>query len=110
MWQKAVDLSVNVYKATENYPKAEIYGLTSQSRRAAVSVAANIAEGYGRQSDGDLGRFLRISQGSLKELETHLHIAKRLAMLKVDNFNELMDDCNEIGRMLRAFINRTANR
>ena len=109
VWQKAVDLSIKAYKATEGFPSSELYGLTSQARRSAVSVAANIAEGYGRQSDGDFSRFLKISQGSLKELETHFHISQRLEYLNDELFYSLMANSDEVGRMLRAFISKTSN-
>ena len=77
VWQQAMDLAVAVYGATKSWPKEEIYGLTSQVRRAASSVPANIAEGYGREVRGSYQQFLRIAQGSLKELETQLLIAER---------------------------------
>ncbi|RUW57639.1 four helix bundle protein [Mesorhizobium sp. M7A.F.Ca.US.008.03.1.1] len=77
VWQQAMDLAVAVYGATKSWPKEELYGLTSQVRRAASSVPANIAEGYGREIRGSYVQFLRIAQGSLKELETQLLIAER---------------------------------
>src|SRR5512135_2077752 len=80
-WQKAMDLVEMVYRLTKDFPKDEIYTLTSQIRRAVVSVPANIAEGQGRASDGEFHRFLTIAHGSLRELETHLFIAQRLGYL-----------------------------
>jgi four helix bundle protein len=71
-WQQAVDLAASVYMLSQRWPREELYGLTSQARRAAVSVSANIAEGYGRDNLGSYLQFLRIAQGSLKELESHL--------------------------------------
>ena len=77
-WQKADDLVVAVYKATEHFPPAECFGLTSQMRRAAVSVAANIAEGSGRETLADFRHFLHIARGSLQEVEYYIHLADRL--------------------------------
>ena len=81
-----------------------MYGLTAQLRRAAGSVAANIAEGHGRESTASFIQFLRISQGSLKELETHLIIAQRVGMLPHPRFLDLMNQSDEIGKMLRSLI------
>ena len=104
VWQKAVELSVECYKVTGEMPKSEIYGLTSQMRRASVSVAANIAEGYGRDNTGNLIQFLRMSQGSLKELETHLIIASRIGYLESETVENVLKRCDELGKMLRSFI------
>ena len=79
VWQQAMDLAVAVYTATKEWPREELYGLTSQARRAATSVPANIAEGFARENRGSYLQFLRIVQGSLKELETHLIIAQRIS-------------------------------
>ncbi len=92
------------YRLTSTFPKAEIYGLTSQLRRAAVSIPANIAEGYGRDSKGSYVQFLRVSQGSLKELETHLLLAERLELTSPGPTAPLLTKCDEIGRMLRSLI------
>lgn len=81
VWQQAMDLAVAVYDSTRDWPRDELYGLTSQSRRAAVSIAANIAEGYGRESRGSYVQFPCTAQGSLKELETHILIAQRISIL-----------------------------
>ena len=81
VWQKAIDLTVAVYELTEKFPKEEIYGLTSQMQRAAVSIPANIAEGYGRVHRGDYLQHLSISRGSLAELETHIALAARLGFV-----------------------------
>lgn len=80
VWQQAMDLVVSIYETTKAWPKEELYGLTPQLRRAATSVPANIAEGYGRESRASYQQFLRIAQGSLKELETHLLIARRVGI------------------------------
>src|SRR5687768_2748512 len=82
VWQKAMDLVVAFYKATEGFPKTETYALTSQIRRAAASIPANIAEGQGRRLGGEYLQFLGNARGSLLELDTHLEIAIRLGMLE----------------------------
>jgi four helix bundle protein len=81
VWQKGIEVVTRVYAVTGRFPKAETYGLTDQARRAAVSIPANIAEGYGRQSTQDYIRFLLIARGSLYELQTHMEIAGRLGYL-----------------------------
>src|SRR5262245_57340893 len=91
VWQQAIDLAVAVYKVTKNWPKDELYGLTAQALRAATSVAANIAEGYGRENRGSYQQFLRIAQGSLKELETHLTIAQRVGIAGTDTIAPTME-------------------
>jgi four helix bundle protein len=81
VWQMGMDLAEHCYLVTQGFPQAEVYGLTSQLRRAAVSVPANIAEGYGREYRKEYIHFLRVAQGSLKELETHLILASRIGYL-----------------------------
>ena len=83
-WQRAMALAESVYKTTSNMPLEELYGLTSQMRRAAVSIPSNIAEGEGRRRDGEFLRMLSIATGSLRELETQLHLATRLQFLRDD--------------------------
>lgn len=109
VWQLAIDISVASYEMTKNLPREEMYGLTSQIRRASVSVAANIAEGYGRENRGSFVQFLRIAQGSLKELETHLIIAGRVGLIHSTILSELLKQCDENGKMLGALI-RTVQR
>ncbi|MEL7504895.1 MAG: four helix bundle protein [Cyanobacteria bacterium J06554_6] len=104
VWQKGMDLAERCYRLTKNFPKDERYGLTSQIRRAAVSVPANIAEGYGREYRAEFIQFLRISQGSLKELETHLLLSARVELINKHETQPLLDICTSISRMLRAFI------
>ncbi len=104
LWQKSVDFVVEVYKLTNSFPKEEIYGLTSQIRRSAVSISSNIAEGYGRHSDKELVRFLFISLGSASEIETQLLISQRLKFLDNESFEKLNRDILEIIRMLSALI------
>ena len=101
-----MDLAVLVYDLTRDFPKDEQFGLTSQARRASVSIAANIAEGYGRSSKGSYLHFLRIAQGSLKEIETHLILATRLRICTEDASAPILSETDELGRMLRALIAR----
>ena len=103
-WQRAIDVAELSYRLTQPFPQSELYGLTSQIRRAAVSIAANIAEGYGRQTPSAYINFLRIAQGSLKELETHLIIAERVRVMEKGGGDELLALCDEEGRILRALI------
>jgi len=104
VWQRAVDLAVRCYESTREFPREESYGLTAQIRRCSVSIAANIAEGYGRESAGNYIQFLKVAQGSLKEFETHALIAERVGFLKKPILNELLGLSEEIGKMLRALI------
>ncbi|WP_413467879.1 four helix bundle protein [Mesorhizobium sp. B2-8-5] len=97
-------LAEDCYRVTKGFPRDEIYGMTSQMRRSAVSIAANIAEGYGRENRGSFVQFLRMAQGSLKELETHILLACRIGMLARDNETELLLRCEEIGKMTRSLI------
>ncbi len=106
VWQRAMDIAAATYELTRQYPKDELFGLTSQSRRAAGSIAANIAEGYGRTSRSTYAHFLRVSQGSLKELETHLLLAERVGVAPPNSTTELLSSTDELGRMLRGLISR----
>ena len=92
------------YHLTKAFPKEEMYSLTSQIRRAAASVPANIAEGYGRENRGDYVQFLRIAQGSLKELETHLILSARVSLAPESAIDPVLAQCETTGRMLRALI------
>ncbi|HYC68348.1 four helix bundle protein [Brevundimonas sp.] len=106
VWQRAMDVAVGTYELTRAYPRDELFGLTSQSRRAAASIAANIAEGYGRASTPSYLSFLRIARGSLKELETHLILAERVGLLASGATAPLLDQTDEVGRMLHGLITR----
>jgi len=105
VWQKGIDLVMAVYKLTEKFPKTEIYGLTSQMRRAAISIPSNIAEGRRKNSPNDYRRFLLISFGSGAELETQIIIAKKLNFADFDDYKISEDLLNEIMRMLNKMIN-----
>jgi len=104
VWQAAMSLAESVYAVSGDFPRSETYGLTSQVRRAIVSVAANIAEGHGRETTGAFVQFLRMAQGSLKEAETHVILAQRLEFATSEDAGELLTSCDELGRMLRALI------
>ena len=106
VWQRAVSIAEQTYRLSRSFPKDEQFGLTSQARRAAVSVAANIAEGYGRGSRPSYASFVRIAQGSLKELETHLIIAERVGVAKASSTEHILADADELGRMLRALLTK----
>ena len=99
-----MDLAADVYRLTQCWPREESFGLTSQARRAASSVPANIAEGYGRQSKANYLQFLRIARGSLKELETHLLLADRVGIAGHDDCKHALQSSDELGRMLNALI------
>ena len=109
VWQQAMDLTVAIYESTRTWPKDELYGLTSQARRAAVSVPANIAEGYGRENRGSYQQFLRIAQGSLKELETHLLISQRVGVAHAASIEPLMTRSESVGKLLRLLIRKLAD-
>ena len=104
VWQRAMDLTVAVYRLTADFPREEQFGLTSPARRAATSIPANIAEGYGRDSRASYINFLRIAQGSLKELETHLILAAQVEITTPTAIEALLDEPDQIGKMLRALI------
>ena len=106
VWQRAMALAERVYAATRHYPRDEQFGLTSQTRRAAASVPANIAEGHGRGTRAYYASFLRIARGSLRELQTHLELSKRLGIISAAQVDPLLIDADEIGRMLHTLINR----
>src|SRR5438094_2077301 len=107
VWQQAMVLVEATYRATKQFPAAESYGLVAQLRRAAVSVASNIAEGHAR-SRGDYVRFLVMSAGSLTEIETQLFVSQRLGFIAAPSSNALLDHCAELGRMLSTLRRRVA--
>ncbi|MBI2719550.1 MAG: four helix bundle protein [Rhizobiales bacterium] len=105
-----MDLTVLRYTLTRRFPKEEMFGLTSQIRRAAASIAANVAEGHGREHSGSFVQFLRIAQGSLKETETHLILAVRVGIATEAKIKSAMKKCEEIGKMLRSLIRAIQDR
>lgn len=104
VWKAAIDLATDCYSATRAFPRSETYGMTSQLRRSASSIAANIAEGYGREKRGAFVQFLRIAQGSLKELETHVILCGRVGLLDHAAADVLLGRSDEIGKMLWSLI------
>jgi four helix bundle protein len=108
VYQKAYQLSLHIYRVTESFPKAEIYGLVSQMRRSAISIPANIAEGYRREHRKEYIQFLRIAQGSCGELETFITMSKDLGFIKEKDFEELENAQDEISRLLQALISALA--
>lgn len=106
VWGKAHELTLAIYRRTRTFPSDELYGLTSQIRRASASVGANIAEGCGRRSDPEMKRFIQIARGSASELEYHLLLARDLHYLGPSEFNELEAKVLEIQRMLAALAQR----
>ncbi len=107
-WQKAIALVTSIYAATRTFPKEEIYGLTSQMRRAAVSIPSNIAEGQGRGSTNEFIHFLGTAKGSLFELQTQVHLAKELGYLNQVQSKLLLESTHEIARILNGLINSLA--
>lgn len=102
VWNKAVELATYIYEITENFPKSEKYGLTSQMRRSAVSISSNIAEGAGRGSKKEFNQFLNISTGSCYELETQLTISQDLQFLNDNDYEKIIDKLIEIQKMIYA--------
>ena len=106
VWEKAHQLTLAVYKATLVFPKEELYGITSQIRRASISIPANIAEGCGRTGEAELARFLQIAMGSASELEYHLMLAHELNLLHSGDYERLTTELTEVKRMLTVFIQK----
>ena len=104
VWQRAMELALCVYRATASFPKAELFGLTSQMRRAGVAVPSNIAEGYGRNSKGEYKQFLGIARGSNLELQTQLTLASQLGFLSTADFGESEGRSNEVSKMLNSLL------
>lgn len=103
-WQRAKDLSLNVYKATKTFPREEQYGIVSQLRRASVSVMSNIAEGRGRGTTADFRHFLCQARGSLYEVESQLELAKELGYMDKISGSKLLADCDEASKILNGLI------
>jgi four helix bundle protein len=104
VWQVAMDLAETCYHLTRKLPREEAYGMSAQIRRAASSIPANIAEGYGREQTGSFIQFLRIAQGSTRELETHLLLARRVKLLDTSEVAVPLEVCERISKMLRSLI------
>lgn len=107
IWQKGIDIVTNLYQLVENFPKEELYALSSQLKRAAVSIPSNIAEGYGRNSTQSYIHFVSISRGSLFELETQLLVAQKLKFIKNEIlFSNIMNQITEETKMINSFITK----
>jgi four helix bundle protein len=104
VWQKAMALAALCYTMTRSFPRTEVYGMTAQIRRAAASVTANIAEGNGREHTGSYIQALRISQGSLKELETHVLLAQTVELMDKTDAEQILGASEEVGKLLRSLI------
>jgi four helix bundle protein len=110
VWQQAMDLAEMCYRASRSFPKEELYGAVTQIRRSAASIPANIAEGNGREGRGEYIQFLRIAQGSLKELETHILLSQRVELITGQDAKPMLDKTEVVGKMLRALIRSLQNR
>lgn len=110
VWQKGIQLVSDIYTLTENFPKDEMFGLSGQLKRAAVSVPANIAEGWGNGTTKNYIRFLEISRGSLFELETLIIISANLSLVNQEKGNEITNKIKETGRMLQSLITTLKNK
>ncbi|MFZ5642300.1 MAG: four helix bundle protein [Bacillota bacterium] len=110
VWRKSIDLVTDIYGLTKNFPQEERYSLVAQINRAAISVPANIAEGWGMGSTKEYIQFLRISRGSLTELETHLIIAQRLKFISIQTLEDLQKDIEFIGKMLNRLMKSLQNK
>jgi four helix bundle protein len=106
VWKLADDLAFEIYKITQQFPKEELYGITSQIRRAALSVPTNIVEGYSRKGDKELARFVNISLGSLGETKYLLYFSNRLGYLEKDIYNELKEGYDTLGKLLWKFYEK----
>jgi len=106
VWKKSHDLTLSVYKASALFPQSELYGLTSQIRRASASIPANIAEGCGRMGDAELARFFQIAMGSASELEYHILLARDLGFMDESTFVKISNETTSIKKMLTSFIKR----
>ena len=104
VWREAIDLAEACYRLSAVFPRREIFTMTAQLRRAAISVPANIAEGYGRDSTGSYVQFLKVAQGSLKELETHLLLSQRLGFAQAQAIEPVLARCAVVGKMLGSLI------
>jgi four helix bundle protein len=106
VWEKAHQLTLDIYRVTASFPNTEMYGLTGQIRRACASIPANIAEGSGRGGDTELARFLRIATGSASELEYHMLLAYDLGFIETGNYEQINQQITEVLRMLKGLIHR----
>lgn len=106
IWQRGIDLVKDVYKETRNFPKEELYGLTNQIRRSAISIPSNISEGHIRQHRAEFRQFLNIALGSLAELETQIIIARELNYLAIETSKNLIEEMSSLGKMIRGLMKK----
>ena len=106
VWKVSMELAEEIYGITRAFPREEAFGMTSQMRRSASSIPANIAEGFGRQQRQSFIQYLRIAQGSLKELETHCELGRRVGLIKDVDALSVGTKCESLGKMIRAFISK----
>ena len=106
VWEKAHNLTLDIYRSSKRFPREEIYGLTSQMRRASVSIGANIAEGSCRSGDADFARFLQMAAGSASELDYHLVLARDLDLLETADYEHLAGQAEEVKRMLASLMRK----
>ena len=104
VWERSHRLALDVYHATKSFPREELFGLTSQLRRAAASIPANIAEGCGRNGDAELARFLDVAMGSANELDYHLLLARDLGLLGISDYEHLSFEAQGVANMMATFI------
>lgn len=107
VWQNAIDLAARIYELTKTFPRDEIYGMTSQLRRASVSISSNLAEGYGRDTTGAYIQLWRTARGSLNEVESQLEVCLRVGLLNPPKVHETLQDAGKLSRMLSALIRST---
>ena len=110
VWEAFHEITVDIYKITQQFPSEELYGLTSQMRRSAASVPTNIAEGCGRNTDPDLAKFLTIAMGSASELEYQLILAKDLKLVQPDEYQDIMENLIASKKMLNTFLKKVRGR
>jgi four helix bundle protein len=103
-WKEATNLAVQIYQITKDFPREEIFGLTSQLRKASISISSNIAEGVGRKSKKAFKQLVHIASGSLNEVESLLHICSRLNLIAPDSYNELKESAERLGRLIGGLI------
>lgn len=106
IWQVGMDIAAQAYKITCDFPKSELFAMTSQIRRCSSSIPANIAEGFGRNSQKEYARFINIANGSLKELETHILLSVRVEIITYNYVEWLLQMCDDEGKMIRSLLNK----
>jgi len=106
VWAKAHSLTLEIYRLSRTFPREEMFGVTSQTRRCCASIGANLAEGCGRQTNREFGRFVRIAMGSASELDYHLILSRDLGLLKSEDYQRVARDLTEIRKMLGSLLNK----